>query len=175
MYKTFPLIFILIFSYSCSLEEIEKENINRVKNIDKTEVKQISIQLESYHYKRQNNKLQKILLNENEIAQFLSCLKSLSKFHPNHPQYPNCWYGVIELLDGTKEEIRIYQRIGDYRNLYVECIGHSFIGSAAVATSSSLYGWMEDNCGLLASDSNIKAYKTKEDVQEWKKMVTPIN
>ena len=149
-----PIFFILIVIFcmclsSCfSVEEIENENIARVKNIDPSRVKKIEIFIEIYQYQNQKRKLLKVLEIKTEVEGFIHCLKSLRKVRPNHPQYPNKWYANIELENMDNESIMIMQRVGDNRYLYIRCLGHKWFGSAADSVSSELYQWMDKNIGL---------------------------
>jgi hypothetical protein len=140
---------VVIFISGCpDVTEIEKENIERVKRIDASTVKQIEIYADIAHYKNQHRKLQKTLVNSNDIENFTHSLKSLRGIRPNHPQYPNKWHIKIVFKDLEEEELKIMQRIGDKKYLYVRCLGDSWFGSAADAISADMYRWMDRNIGL---------------------------
>ena len=148
IYLTFFIFVAQLFMSCLDLDQIERENIQRVKNIDAREVEKIEIFAIRYQHKDQENKLIKTLSERNEIESFVNCLRSLKHVHPNHPHYPNRWY-VIIVMDGKEnEELKLMQRVGDKQHLYVQCIGHKWIGSAAMAVSYDLNRWMDKNIGL---------------------------
>jgi hypothetical protein len=130
------------------LDQIERENIQRVKNIDAGEVEKIEIFAIMVQYKDQENKLIKTLTDRNDVESFVKCLRDLQRLSPNHPQYPNRWRVIIQLDGKENEELKLMQRIGYKNHLYVQCFGHMWFGSAAVAISSDLNKWMDQNIGL---------------------------
>jgi hypothetical protein len=131
-----------------NLESIENENIHNIKNINEKKVRKIEIFSIMLQYKDQQKKLIKSLSGRNEIENFIKSLKSLERVHQNHPQYPNRWKVLIEIEGMEDEELKIFQMRGDHKNLYVRCLGHRWIGSAATAISSDVHRWMANNIGL---------------------------
>jgi hypothetical protein len=131
-----------------NIDKIEYENIQRVRKIDVRKVEKIEISLIMLNNKDVQDKYKKQLEDKKDILNFVRCLRTLQPVNTNHPQYRNKW-GVKIILNGMEnEELKLMQRRGDEKNIYVRCLGHQWIGSAADAISSDLYDWMDNNIGL---------------------------
>lgn len=138
---------IAFFLTGCGIvEDIERDNIHRVKNINSNEVSKVTIYEIMRKYKS-NKKLIKVIDKSSDIGRFIESLRSIKKVHMNHGQFPNMWSVEIEFKnkEQEKEKLNILQRTGFEGKLYIECLGHSWLGGAATAVSFDFFDWMDKN------------------------------
>lgn len=134
--KSNILLFILFVCllFACdSIKDIEIKNIEELKKLNEKSVSVIEIFKEG--------KLVKRIDNTQEINDFTNSLADLTKFHPNHPNYSNEWYVKIKLTDGIYEELYLMQEKNDQKNLYINPLGHRWLGGGGTARSKLLYKW----------------------------------
>ena len=131
---------------------IDKDNIDRIKNIKPYDVKRIEIYEKMIQYKHKNRKILEI--NQSfEIQGFLKSFRSFEIVDPNHPQFPNRWLIRIEYKDTSKqaEEIQIFLRRRYSNRLYLEFPSDGFFGEMGYAVSHELYDWLKDKI-----DTNLR-------------------
>jgi hypothetical protein len=148
--RHFIFLTIALSVIGCGLvSDIEKENIRRVKNLNSNEVASVTIYETKRNYKTKK-KMIIVLEKYSEIDDFINSLRTIKRVHLNHPRFPNRWAIEIKFKDKKKkiEKLKIFQRIGYENRLYVRCLGHRWLGSAATTVSFDFYDWMNKNIGI---------------------------
>jgi hypothetical protein len=147
--KRFVFIITALSIIGCGVvSDIEKNNIQRVKHINSIEVAKVTI-FETMRNYKSKKKMIKVLEENSEISEFIGSLRKMKRVHLNHPDFPNGWSVEIEFKDKKqeKEKLNILQRTGFEGRLYIECLGHRWLGGAAKAVSFDLYDWMNKSIG----------------------------